>query len=469
VARFIDREKEVRALRERLARPSSLALVYGARRTGKTWLLQHVLRGRPGVVYFLADQTTSVSMLRRFQADVAAGVRGGPAWEDSLPADWGTALSLLFQAASFEAAPLVLAIDECQYLLEAEPAFPSVLQRLWDAFRERLPLHVLLCGSALGTLSRLGDAGQPLHGRFDLRLRLQPFGFREAALFVPSWEPAERMRLYGVFGGLARHLAEVDPGETLRDNAVRAILDPLAPLHEAALDMLRSEHLSSRADADAALAAIAAGECGFNAVAARTGLTLSRLDYVVRELLALELVRRQARSGDRPGGRYTRWRLADPFVRFWFRLVRPNRGALVGTSAARVWNDRIGPRLDDHMGPVFEDIVRQAVLGGALEGEVGPVDEAEAWWSRDGRTEVDLVARAGGRKVFIECKWRAGASVDIDALLQLRDHLARYPRRGEVASALLCVASAGGFSPRLRCRARDEGVLLLGPDRLLSG
>ena len=461
---FIDRSSELAALRARFARPSSFSLVYGQRRVGKTWLLRHLLQDHRGSAYFLADESTSRHLLARFLADLAAaGFLPTAAGID----DWGTALTFACQGAAVADRPLRLVLDECQYLFAAEPALPSILQRVWDEHRDRIALHLVLCGSALGTLARLGDVGQPLHGRFDLRLRLDPFSYREAALFAPSWCRAERFRLYGVFGGLARHLAEVDPDYSLAENACAAILAPLAPLHEAVPDLLRTEHLSSRPDADAVLAAIGQGETGFCAIASRAGLSQSRADYVLKELLALGLIVRVARAGDREGSRYARYRCADPFTGSWYRFVRPNRGALQGTPPEVIWQERIAPELENRMGPVFEQIALQAIAGGALGAEVGPVDAAAPWWSRDGHTELDLVVSAGTTRICCECKWRGGGRADLDALRQLRAHVERHPQLGGRGDVRLCLVSGGGFTPRVVQVADAEGVLLLGPEGLL--
>jgi AAA+ ATPase superfamily predicted ATPase len=464
---FVDREAELRAFRERFEKPSSLSLLYGQRRVGKTFFLQHLLKGNPDAVYFLADESPSASLARRFHTEVRHAGRGGAAWESAVPSEWGTLLTLLVQGAALESRPLFLVFDECQYILDAEPSFASTIQRLWDQFGTRGGLHIVLCGSALGVLSQLGDEGQPLHGRFDLRAKMAPFDYRRAAAFAAGWAPTERFLLYGVFGGLARHLAEVDPARPLSENAVRAVLDRLSPLHEAALDILRSERVTSRSDAAGVLGCIAGGETAFGAIAPRLGMTASRLDHALKELMDLEIVRREVRFGDREGSRYTRYRCADPFVRFWFRFVGPNRGALAGAPADLVWRERIEPRLGDYMGPVFEEIARQAVVGGVLLRTLGPIDEAAPYWSRDHSTEIDLVARSGGTLCFIECKWRAGGQTDATALDRLRAHVARSGLVTEEAGPRFALISAGGFDDRLTRAAQAGSCILVGPEDLL--
>ncbi len=456
---FVDRRVEVDAFRRRWARHSSFALVYGQRRVGKTFLLQQLAATEPDALYFIADETTGAALLARFHGEVASAGRGGALWAHTRPTDWSTALSLLVQAAHLEGRRLLLVLDEFQYLLAAAPELPSVLQRIWDESHRRVQLHLVVCGSALGVLSTLGEEKQPLHGRFDLRLALAPFGFREVAEFAPGWSTVEKLRLFGVFGHLARTLAAVDPARTLGENVCEALLDPLSALHDAPLDMLRCEHLSSLGDASAVLAALAHGENRFNQIAARTGLTASRLDHVLRELMALEIVRKEIRFGDAPGSKNSAYRVADPFTTFWYRHVHANRSALRSQGVQALYAERIEPRLDDLMGPVFEEVTRQAVARGVLAETLGPVDELASYWSRDGQTQIDLVVRSGASLAVVECKWRPRSAITVDDLRRLQAHAARaFPKAAPPKCALV---TAGSIDAGLKRVAREEGVVLV--------
>ncbi len=51
-----------------------------------------------------------------------------------------------------------------------------------------------------------------------------------------------------------------------------------------------------------------------------------------------------------------RWRLSDPFFRFWFRFVLPNRSVLEAGDAWQVWNAKIAPFLDPHVSTTFEEV-----------------------------------------------------------------------------------------------------------------
>ena len=71
---FLDRRKETRRLAAALgSRESTLAIVYGRRRCGKSRLLQEVV-GTRRAVYFLADQREE--RLQRAIAEIAPFVKG---------------------------------------------------------------------------------------------------------------------------------------------------------------------------------------------------------------------------------------------------------------------------------------------------------------------------------------------------------------------------------------------------------
>ena len=461
---FVDRKRELRVLHELLARPASFALVYGQRRVGKTWLLRKLLAESPRGLYYCADESTSDALLSRFSVAARRAGLTGRLWDAVKPRDWSSALTLLLDEAQRSEQPLVLVLDEFQYLASAVPELPSVLQRLWDEAHLAGGLHVVLCGSALGTMAALSDVGQPLHGRFDLRMKLGPFGHVEAAEFLPGWAAVDQLRAYGVFGGLARHLAALRSDEDLKRNALRVILEPLGVLHEAPLDLLRTEHLSSLAESSAVLEAVARGENRFGAIAARTNLKAPRLDAVLKELVGLEILNKELRLGDKPGSRFARYRPTDPFTRFWFRHVHPHRSALLSAVPEGVWDERVAPRLNEHMGLIFEDVVKASLRAGLL----GPADEVRPWWSRDGQTELDAVVRQGETLIYVECKWRPAGQVGPRDLERLQEHKRRSRLKGR--RERYCLATVGQFTPALRAMAAElEGLVLVGLADLFGG
>jgi AAA+ ATPase superfamily predicted ATPase len=207
---------------------------------------------------------------------------------------------------------------------------------------------------------------------------------------------------------------------------------------------------------------IAAGRTRVGEIANATGISTPNLTKMLRRLEALGYV--QGRAPLSPQGAEARragYRLVDPFFRFWFRFVFPNRSLLERGRAEDVL--RIVERdLDVYMGRAFEDICREWV--GRYAGDALPASQQlGSWWSRDGQTEVDIVGVSRGRyDLLASCKWAKSAPAS--ALAQLLEQRDSLPRAGRADLAIF----ARGFSAALRRRADEEGVTLIGPDRLFS-
>jgi AAA+ ATPase superfamily predicted ATPase len=137
---FYNRRHELAALsRVWQHRPNgSLAIVYGRRRLGKTFLLQRFFTEPDSrdikVVYSLANQTTS-EIQRLELAERLLSVLPDPlASARELAVSWNS----LFRYASQQAtklgseAKVALVLDEFPYLVDKSPELPSVLQSWWD-------------------------------------------------------------------------------------------------------------------------------------------------------------------------------------------------------------------------------------------------------------------------------------------------------------------------------------------------
>lgn len=104
--------------------------------------------------------------------------------------------------------------------------------------------------------------------------------------------------------------------------------------------------------------AVAFGRTTPNEVAQGAGLpdrgATSRYLETLREMRVLE--RRTPVTERNPERtRRGRWRPSDPFFRFWFRFVLPNRSALESGDPWRVWEAKVAPFLDQHVSVAFEE------------------------------------------------------------------------------------------------------------------
>ncbi len=450
-------------------------MLYGRRRLGKTYLLQRFLSEAEdalGRCYYLADQSTAeVQRLSLAQRLVEAFPTGLLA--SDIAVSWNALLRYFgAQARNAEKGKAALVLDEFPYLVAQTPELPSTIQAWWDQEGRHTNAFVVLCGSQLSTMVALANETAPLHGRFNAgRLRLEPMGYADVAAFYEGMEdygPRERLLMYGALGGTPRYHGEVERGLRWDEQIVDLLLRPGAPFEGEARALLASEQIRDPAPYNAILGAVAQGRTRNSEIQGATGLGSAALTYPLATLQELEWLRKERSFGE-ASDRRAIYRLTDPFLTFWYRFGAPLASALRFEDPTVVFRERIEPHLDDYMGwSVFEDVCAQWLRRRGRSDLGLDVRDAGRYWTRDGRMEIDQVAKLGdGGHLFGECKWSARSQVGVDVYVKLRTKVAGLPNEGWKENAQYALYSLAGFSDELRAIASTEsGVHLIDGDRL---
>ena len=172
---FVGRERELAVLDAAWTKAASAFIpIYGRRRVGKSELIAHFMRDKPGV-QFVGKTAASELQLREF-AQEAARVLDEPLLAEMSARGWQALLEAITERWTGDE-KLVLAFDEFQWTCEASPELPSVLQQLWDRkWKKSGRVILILCGSFIGFMERefLGKKS-PLFCRRTAQFLLRPF------------------------------------------------------------------------------------------------------------------------------------------------------------------------------------------------------------------------------------------------------------------------------------------------------
>ena len=109
-----------------------------------------------------------------------------------------------------------------------------------------------------------------------------------------------------------------------------------------------------------------------------------------------------------------------------------------------VWFERIAPQLAQDLGEhIFEWVCHQWLKKQGFASIGLSLESAGRWWSRDGQTEVDTLARCtGGGYLLSECKWSAGHALGPKVYFDLLAKESCLPEpRWREKSRLVSVAS----------------------------
>ena len=396
---FYDRVSELDALKTAFESPGhDFFVVYGRRRVGKTALLKEFCTGRPHM-YFLAAQEAEHRQREKFVEQVAAyfGERAPriDGWDDAFE----------YLAEKLTAESLVVVIDEFPYLVEENDSLPSYVQSFVDEQLSTTDSMFVLCGSSVSTMeSEVLGHKSPLYGRRTGQIDLQPFSFQQAREVI-TYDIADAIRSYAVTGGTPMYLTLFDYQQSLSQNIQSQVLSPTVVLYNEPEFLLRTE-LRNPARYMSILEAVALGHTTPNEISGATGIDAGPLSKYLQTLRRLRLIDRDVPVTTDQKSKRSRYRVADEFLRFWFRYVGPNRSS-IEEAPAIVFEGTIQPNLPDHVALTFEDVCQEVIWEAIRRGELEPYSEIGRWWY--GEEEIDIVGVApdDDRILLGECKWTA--------------------------------------------------------------
>ncbi len=405
--KFHNRQKEMQRL-DRLmsAGEGVLGVVWGRRRVGKTRLLVEWCTKHHGL-YLLADQSAP-AIQRAYMAQGLASVF--PGFDGPVYPDWRSLLRAISDRAKASdwRGPLVL--DEFPYLVKADDALPSVVQGWVDGEARKAGLVVVLAGSSQHMMQGLLlDQSAPLYGRAREAFSLRPLeaGWIQRALNLPTERQA--VEAYTVWGGVPRYWELAERFGPDLDHAVAELaLDPGGVLHNEP-ERLLLEEMPPAISLRPLLDAIGMGAHRVSEIGGRLSLPATSLGHPLSRLQQLDLVTRDVPFGaPEKSARKSLYKIADPFFRFWFRVVAPHRGELMQMPpSARI---RLWKKFKEQLiAATWEDLCRQCIgrLDG-LPGDPGLWTPARRYWEGN-QAEWDVVSRQVESKALLigEVKWTA--------------------------------------------------------------
>lgn len=428
---------------------------------GKTELLRAFCESKRHI-FFVADLGTEASALAELTRRISEFAYGDPAAIGSFPS-WDVAFDFLIRLAMDER--LVLILDEFTYLVGANPAIPSILQRLWDTRLRESQLMLVLCGSYVGMMEQHVLAYRaPLYGRRTGQWHLNPLAFEHAALFFPRFRPVDLVRAYATLGGVPAYLLQFDDHLSVLENIERRILTAGSFLYDEPRFQLIQE-LGEPHRYFSVLEAIAAGRTRQNEIAQAAGIASPSVPFYLGTLRELSLVERAVPATEDHPEKSKRgiYRLLDHYFRFWFRFVYPNRSLLERGDVAQV-RSQVAGQQDQFIGPAFELICREHIWRLYQAGELEFTPNVVGGWWGNGE-EIDILARGDNHTLVGECKWST-RPVGTNVLDDLKRKAAVVGRMEHWSSVRYALFSRAGFTPRLQAVAATDGILLVGLEAL---
>lgn len=461
---FVDRAQDLATLEEQFAESeATFVVIYGRRRIGKTRLITEFIQNKRSL-YFLATEESEEQNLVAFQKQVAE-LTNDELLKQATVNNW----DILFDRLTQGEERLVIALDEFQYLGKANPAFPSIFQRIWDTLLSHRNVMVILCGSLISPMeSQVLSHESPLYGRRTAQIRMKQVPFRYYQDFFTN-ELSRRALIerYSVTGGVPKYIMSFKDSTDIYQAITKNVLNSNSYLYDEPSFLLAKE-VTEVGTYFSILKAIAAGNRKSGEIAAalnvkQTGLSkylkiLEQLDILERTVPITELNPEKSKKG--------LYRIKDNYLRFWFRFVFPQKGLLETGRIDEALKTIEHNFIDGQVSYVYEDICRDSLWDLGTESALPFMpNRVGAWWGA-GDIEIDVVGlnTEEGRAVFGECKfWTKPVGINILSHLEEQSEKAlRDPAFGPYRNnPVFVLFSIAGFTEDLQAIAKKREDVFL--------
>jgi len=394
--KFLNRKEELKRINNSLAKGTSLIIIYGRRRIGKSAILQQVMKN--GDIYYLADLQEDSLQRNQFAKEIGTKING---FDSVVYPDWASMFLQLNQR-DFKG---TLCIDEFPYLAKQAPELPSLLQKQID--KKGLTYNLILCGSSQQMMKGMFlDSSSPLYGRAREILKvpsMEIFWLKEAL----SISADDAVKEYSVWGGVPRYWELRAECDNFAEAIKNLVLDPLGILHEEPLRLFLDE-MRTAVQPLGILSTIAGGSNRASEISGRLEKPLTHMMRPLQQLIELNFIRRDTPYGENEKStKKSLYKIDDPFLNFYFKYVVPSR-SLLEMRRFKIVEQKIKKTFPFYVSYFYERLCQMSLH--KLNFNSLEIGEAKRWWGTNvnGKLmEMDLVAETLDKKSVIagEVKW----------------------------------------------------------------
>ena len=385
---FYDRERELQLLQGAsdfaAQRHSTMTVLTGRRRIGKTLLGQMLLRGNATGIYLFVGRKSEALLCEEFESAIREALPDFPNGQRRF-VDIFQSLMIATKTQT-----VTVFVDEFQDFQYVNPSLFSDIQNIWDRHRLSTHMNLVLSGSVYTMMNKIfRDAKEPLFGRADNQILLKPFStavikemMRDAN---PTYSNEDLLALYCCTDGIPKYMQLLlEHGCTDKDSIIHYVTNENSLFIDEGRYLLIQEFGKNYETYFTILSLIASGELTQADIQNRMGGKQNIGGYLKRLEEEYDLIAKKRPIRAKPASHTVRYEIKDIFMRFWFRYMERHRSLIEIGNYAQLRKIV----LDDYTtfsGQILERWFRAKLQESEQYVEIG------GWWLPDQKMEIDIV------------------------------------------------------------------------------
>ena len=363
---------------------SRMTVITGRRRIGKTSLIMTSTENDP-TVYLFVGRKTEAALCSEYIPQISNSLNVFVPNEIS---SFRSLFQYVMEIGTQKSFNLI--IDEFQEFFNINEAIYSDMQNLWDQYRRKTKVNLLLSGSVYSLMHKIfQNSEEPLFGRADNIIKLSPFDTDTLKTIIrdynPDYQNDDLLALYSFTGGIPKYLEIICDGcEPKVERMIEFIVRENSPFIEEGKNLLIEEFGKNYGTYFSILNAVSGGINTQPDIMSALG-DKSIGGQIKRLIEDYNVLKRLRPIGSKESTQAVRYEIADNFLQFWFNYFDRYRSMLEIKNFAGLQNI-IKADYTTYSGKILERYFRTKLAESGLYREIG------SWWEIKGNlNEIDIV------------------------------------------------------------------------------
>jgi AAA+ ATPase superfamily predicted ATPase len=364
-------------------------VIVGRRRIGKTELVKKYIEQKQSLYFYVTKKSSQIIL-----NDFAEILKERFPFAPTTINNWEDFFNFIFELSKKQR--LIVVFDEFQNFNSIDKSIFSILQKKIDEYKNESKMHLLFIGSIQTLMEKIFMAKEPLYGRIDNFIYLDPFNFNEIREICEDHKNRDIeniFNLYAIFNGVAKYYDFLEKNN-LFNKRVETILKELfivrdTPLYKEGQNLLIEEFGQDYERYFDILFCLSIGKTKINEIALEMRLPITTISkYLLVLNKKYKLVERR-NLYNKKNSKDNRYYLKDVFLRFWFRYVYKNYTKIeIGSFEIILFDFK--KTFASHKGLIFEELARKLLYKKILEENILPLNPKKISNYWDKKYEFDI-------------------------------------------------------------------------------
>ncbi len=461
--KFVDRKNEIEFLnKEYNKKESSLIILYGRRRIGKTSLIKEFGKDK-NMIYFLATEESEAQNREMFKNVIASNLNN-ELLNSTTVDNWEILFKTIIRENSKDKKIIVL--DEFQYLGKVNSSFPSIFQKIWDELLKDNNVMVILCGSLINMMeAQTLNYTSPLYGRRTGQIKLKQIPFENySEFFDKKLNKKELIEKYAVTGGIPKYIESFKEDDNIYNEIKNHVINKQSFLYEEPNFLLQNE-VSEVGSYFSIIKSIAAGNRKLGNISSNLSVNPTNLSKYLQTLINLDILEREVpiTEANIEKSKKGQYKIKDNFIAFWFQFIYPNKALLEMDKNDIVLKKIKSNFIDNHVSFIYEDICRQKMWSLVAEGRLKfQYNKIGRWWNNTAEIDIVGVNEEENSIIFGECKYYTDSKkMEAKIFYNLKEKAKMVDWKNDNRKEMFILFSASGYSEELKRIEKEDEKLIL--------